>query len=167
MMIFTLFFGDLAKIPLTVFPYPIFAYVASPWTPFRESLTQVDKQHGHECEHHQEGIFPSDALPISSVLSPLLDFGIAFAILRFMIVYFGIMPTTEHYFVSGVYLAGCDYVPWYRPMDLRAECHVPGLPSLSRLSSRSGCMLRLWSIPLYGPRKISVPIWTKSNGRSH
>ena len=96
MIIFTLFFGNLAKIPSDGIPYPIFTYAALlPWTLFSESLTRSTNSMVTNANIIQKVYFPRVALPISSVLSPLLDFGIAFTILILMMVYYSIMPTTN------------------------------------------------------------------------
>ena len=94
MIIFTLFFGNLAKIPSDGIPYPIFAYAALlPWTLFSESLTRSTSSMVMNANILKKVYFPRVALPISSVLSPLLDFCIAFVILILMMVYFNITPT--------------------------------------------------------------------------
>lgn len=94
MAIFTLFFGIFAKMPSDGIPYPIFAYVALlPWTLFSESLTRSTNSMISNANIIQKVYFPRVALPISSILSPLLDFGIAFIILILMMVYYHVIPT--------------------------------------------------------------------------
>lgn len=94
MVVFTLFFGNLAKIPSDGIPYPIFAYTALlPWTLFAESLTRSTTSMVTNANIIQKVYFPRVALPISSVLSPLMDFAIAFCILILMMIYFQITPT--------------------------------------------------------------------------
>jgi lipopolysaccharide transport system permease protein len=94
MVIFTVFFGGLAKIPSDGIPYPIFAYTALlPWTLFAESITRSTNSMVTNAHIIKKVYFPRVALPISSVLSPLLDFAIAFIILIVLMVYYGIVPT--------------------------------------------------------------------------
>ncbi|OPY25914.1 MAG: ABC-2 type transporter [Methanocella sp. PtaU1.Bin125] len=94
MVIFTVFFGLLAKLPSDGIPYPIFAYAALlPWTLFSESLTRSTSSMVMNANILKKVYFPRVALPISSVLSPLLDFGIAFTILILMMGYYAITPT--------------------------------------------------------------------------
>lgn len=96
MVIFTLFFGNLAKLPSDGIPYPIFAYAALlPWTLFSESLTRSTSSMVMNANVLKKVYFPRVALPISSVLSPLLDFSIAFSILILMMAYYTIMPTAN------------------------------------------------------------------------
>jgi lipopolysaccharide transport system permease protein len=94
MLIFTLFFGTLAKIPSDGIPYPIFAYAALlPWTLFAESITRSTNSMVMNANIIKKVYFPRMALPISSVLSPLMDFALAFLILIALMVYYGKMPT--------------------------------------------------------------------------
>lgn len=94
MVIFTLFFGNLAKMPSDGVPYPIFAYAALlPWTLFSESIIRSTNTMVMNSNIIKKVYFPRMALPISSVLSPVLDFTIAFVILILMMIYYGMMPT--------------------------------------------------------------------------
>ncbi len=94
MVVFTLFFGRLAKIPSDGLPYPIFSYVGLlPWTYFATSIQQsADSLVGGRVLVTRV-YFPRLALPLASVMAPLVDFGIAFVILLGMMVYYGVTPT--------------------------------------------------------------------------
>jgi lipopolysaccharide transport system permease protein len=93
-LIFTIFFGRLANIPSDGVPYPIFAYSALlPWTLFSESISRSTTSMVMNSNIIKKVYFPRIALPISSVLSPLVDFGIAFSILILMMFYWGIVPS--------------------------------------------------------------------------
>jgi len=87
-------FGLVAKIPSEGLPYPIFYYSALlPWTYFAGTLQNST----NTMIEHQRVItkvyFPRVILPLSAVLSGLVDFGIAFTILIGIMVFYGIMPT--------------------------------------------------------------------------
>ncbi len=89
MVVFSLFFGKLARIPSEGLPYPIFAYSALvPWTYFANSLTQAT----NSLVGHQQTItkiyFPRVILPLSSILGALVDFVIAFAVLVGMVFFY-------------------------------------------------------------------------------
>lgn len=91
MVVFSIFFGSLAKVPSDGVPYPIFAYVALlPWQLFAHSL----QSGGNSLVGNQNLItkvyFPRLVIPISAVLSGLVDFAIAFVILVGMMFYYGI-----------------------------------------------------------------------------
>jgi lipopolysaccharide transport system permease protein len=94
MLVFSLFFGRLAKIPSEGLPYPIFYYCALlPWMYFATAM-----QGATSIIVDQQGIitkiyFPRVVLPIASVLSGLLDFAISFAVLMGMMAYYRIVPT--------------------------------------------------------------------------
>jgi lipopolysaccharide transport system permease protein len=94
MIVFSLFFGRLAKIPSDGIPYPIFAYAALvPWTFFSNGLSQASNSLVGSSNLLKKVYFPRLSVPISSVLSGLIDFGIAFVVLLGMMLYYGIHPT--------------------------------------------------------------------------
>ena len=94
MVVFTLFFGRLAKIPSEGLPYPIFSYAALlPWTLFAEGLTRSTNSMVTNANIMNKVYFPRLVLPIAGVISPLVDFLIAFMILIGMMAYFGYVPT--------------------------------------------------------------------------
>lgn len=94
MVIFTLFFGKLAGMPSEGLPYPIFYYSALlPWVYFANALNQATLT----IVEHQRVItkiyFPRIILPLSAVLSGLVDFSFAFTILIGMVVFYRVVPT--------------------------------------------------------------------------
>jgi lipopolysaccharide transport system permease protein len=94
MVVFTLFFGRLAGIPSEGIPYPIFSYAALlPWTLFAEGLTRSTSSMISNANIMTKVYFPRLVMPTSGVLSPLVDFAIAFGILLGMMIYFGFVPT--------------------------------------------------------------------------
>jgi lipopolysaccharide transport system permease protein len=96
MVVFTLFFGKLAKIPSEGIPYPIFSYAALlPWTLFAEGLSRSTGSMISNAGIMTKVYFPRLILPISGVVSPLVDFAIAFVILLGMMLYFGFYPTVN------------------------------------------------------------------------
>ena len=96
MVVFSLFFGRLAKIPSDGIPYPIFAYAALvPWTFFANGLSQSSNSLVGSAELITKVYFPRLIIPVSSILSGLIDFAIAFAVFILMALYYGIYPTTS------------------------------------------------------------------------
>jgi len=94
MVVFSLFFGRLAQIPSEGIPYPLFSFAALiPWTLFAEGLTRSTTSVLHNASIMTKVYFPRFIMPISGILSPLVDFTIAFVILLFMMVYYGYVPT--------------------------------------------------------------------------
>jgi lipopolysaccharide transport system permease protein len=96
MVVFTLFFGTLAKVPSEGIPYPLFSYAALlPWTLFAEGITRSSTSLVQEANLVQKVYFPRLVLPLSGVLSPVVDFCIAFVILIGMMIYYGYAPTVQ------------------------------------------------------------------------
>ncbi len=94
MVVFSVFFGGLAKVPSDGIPYPIFAYAALvPWTFFANGLGQSATSLVSSSNLIKKVYFPRLAIPVATVLSGIVDFAIAFALLLLMMVYFGIAPT--------------------------------------------------------------------------
>jgi lipopolysaccharide transport system permease protein len=94
MLIFTLFFGRLAKMPSEGLPYPLFYLCALvPWLYFASSLQNATNVVVEQQRVITKVFFPRLVLPLSAVTSPLLDFGIAFLLLVLMLIYYGVHPT--------------------------------------------------------------------------
>lgn len=94
MVVFTLFFGTLAKIPSEGIPYPLFNYAALlPWTLFAEGISRSSNSLVQDRNLVQKIYFPRLVMPLSGILSPVVDFAIAFTILIGMMFYFGYSPT--------------------------------------------------------------------------
>ena len=75
MLIFSLFFGRLAKIPSDGIPYPIFSYVALvPWIFFANGLSQSSNSLVGSANLIKKVYFPRLVIPISSVISGAVDF---------------------------------------------------------------------------------------------
>jgi lipopolysaccharide transport system permease protein len=94
MVVFSLFFGKLAKMPSDNIPYPIFSYAALvPWTFFANGLSQSSSSLVASANLIKKVYFPRLVVPISSVISGAVDFVLAFVVLLGMMLYFGIVPT--------------------------------------------------------------------------
>ena len=94
MVVFSLFFGRLAKVPSDGIPYPIFSFAALvPWTFFANGLTQSSNSLVGSANLITKVYFPRLTIPIASVLSGIVDFVLAFVVLLAMMLYYGIMPT--------------------------------------------------------------------------
>jgi lipopolysaccharide transport system permease protein len=94
MIVFSVFFGGLAKVPSDGIPYPIFAYCALlPWSYFAGALERASNSLVGSSHLITKVYFPRLAIPISAVVAGLVDFGIAFVVLLGMMVYYGFAPT--------------------------------------------------------------------------
>lgn len=96
MIVFTIVFGRVAQISSDGVPYAIFSFTALvPWTYFSNSLTEGINSLVSNANMLGKVYFPRILLPISTVVSKLLDFAIAMVLLVILLVWFGICPTIE------------------------------------------------------------------------
>lgn len=96
MVVFSVFFGRLAKIPSDGIPYPIFSYTALvPWAFFANGLTQSSNSLVGGARLIKKVYFPRLAMPIATVLSGGVDFLLAFLVLLGMMLVYGIVPTVN------------------------------------------------------------------------
>jgi lipopolysaccharide transport system permease protein len=100
MVIFSVVFGRLAKIPSDGIPYPIFAFVALiPWTYFSTAMIASCNSLVGNINLVTKVYFPRLIIPMTPVLSGLIDFGIAFVLLALMMVWYQIVPTWNAVFL--------------------------------------------------------------------
>ena len=93
MLVFTLFFGRLAKLPSGGLPYPVFYFAAVvPWMYFAASLALVTNIVVDNQRVITKVYFPRLVLPVSAALSGLVDFAIGFIVLLIFIFSYGIRP---------------------------------------------------------------------------
>jgi lipopolysaccharide transport system permease protein len=105
MVVFTLFFGNLANVPSEGIPYPLFSFAALlPWTLFAEGLTRSTTSMVTNANIMTKVYFPRLIMPMSGILSPLVDFAIAFVILIIMMAYYGFVPTLAIVFLPAFIL---------------------------------------------------------------
>ncbi len=105
MVIFSIVFGRLAKIPSDGVPYPIFAFVALvPWTYFSTAMTSSSNSLVGNTNLLTKVYFPRLIIPMTPVLSGLVDFGIAFLMLAGMMAWFRITPTWNVLFLPFLVL---------------------------------------------------------------
>lgn len=94
MVVFSLFFGKLAGMPSDGVPYPIFAYAALvPWMFFANGLSQSSDSLVGSADLVKKVYFPRLVVPISSVISGVIDFLLAFVVLLGMMFFYKIFPT--------------------------------------------------------------------------
>jgi len=94
MVVFSLFFGRLAKVPSDGIPYAIFSFAALvPWTFFANGLSMASNSLVDSANLIKKVYFPRLAIPLATVLSGIVDFVLAFVMLLGMMLYFGIVPT--------------------------------------------------------------------------
>jgi lipopolysaccharide transport system permease protein len=100
MVVFSLFFGHLGKIPSDGIPYPIFSFAALvPWTFFANGLGQSSNSLVGSSNLITKVYFPRLIIPLASVFAGIIDFLLAFVVLIAMMFYYGMAPT-----INALYL---------------------------------------------------------------
>lgn len=96
MVVFSVFFGRLAKISSDGLPYPIFAFCALvPWTFFANALTHASESVVSSGDVLKKIYFPRLIIPLASIGAGVVDFAVAFLILLGMMMFYGIMPSAR------------------------------------------------------------------------
>ena len=105
MIVFTIFFGRLARVPSDGLPYPVFSLAALvPWTYFASALTAGSASVGSYQRIISKVYFPRLLIPMAAVLSPLVDFAIAFAMLALLMVWYSITPGAALFWLPALLL---------------------------------------------------------------
>ena len=96
MVVFSVFFGKLAKLTSDGLPYPIFAFAALvPWTLFANGLTQGTNSLVGSSNLIKKVYFPRLVIPLATVLAGVVDFVIAFGVLLVLMLIYGVAPTVN------------------------------------------------------------------------
>lgn len=105
MVVFSLFFGKLAKVPSDGLPYPIFSFTALlPWALFSKGLMHASNSLVHSSATIKKVYFPRSILPMSSIFGGVVDFALAFVVLLGMMLFYGIIPTANVFWLPLLFL---------------------------------------------------------------
>lgn len=100
MIVFTVIFGNLAKLPSNGVPYPILVYAAMlPWQFFANSLTESSNALINNSNMLTKIYFPRLIMPASSVIVSFVDFLISFVILIILMIYYRFVPSINMIFL--------------------------------------------------------------------
>ena len=106
MLIFTIIFGRLAKIPSEGFPYPVFVYAGLlPWTFFANALSSSGNSLVGSAHLISKVYFPRLIIPLSSVGAGVVDLLISTAILFLLMVFYQV-PLTLHVLAAPLLIFG-------------------------------------------------------------
>lgn len=95
-LIFWLFLNRMGRIPSDGLPYPLFSYTAMlPWSYISNSLAHASSSLMTNSHLVCKIYFPRIILPLSSVLSAMVDFLVAFCLLLVMLAFYRIHPSLE------------------------------------------------------------------------
>jgi len=138
MLLFTLFFGRLARIPSDGVPYPLFAYAGLlPWTFFANALTNSGNSLVGSSSLITKVYFPRVIIPGAAVFAGLLDFGIAFLLLIPMLIYYRIAVTWNllllPVFICLVTLLALGVGMWLSALNVKYRDIRYALPFLIQL----------------------------------
>jgi len=105
MLIFSFFFGRLAKMPSQGLPYPVFYYCALlPWMYFATALTNATNTVVEQEKVITKVYFPRVLLPVSSVISGLVDFAVSLVMLTIMMFVYHLTPRPTAFLVPAFLL---------------------------------------------------------------
>jgi homopolymeric O-antigen transport system permease protein len=91
MVVFSIFFGHLAKMPSDGYPYPVFVYSALvPWTFFANAITSSTNSLVGSAHLISKVYFPRLIIPFSAIGAGLVDFAVASSILLAMMLFYGV-----------------------------------------------------------------------------
>ena len=138
MIIFSVVFGGLAKIPSDGIPYPIFSYAALiPWTYFSATMNASTQSLISGKGIFTKVYFPRLIIPLTPVLSKLVDFAIAFIILFGLMAWYGISPTVNLAFlpilILMMMLTASGIGMWLSAMAIQYRDIPQGVGFLSQL----------------------------------
>jgi lipopolysaccharide transport system permease protein len=93
MLVFTVVFGKIAKLPSNDIPYPILVFSAMlPWQFFASSLAEASASLTGNTNLVSKIYFPRLILPAGSLITSLVDFCISLGLLAVLLVFFGFVP---------------------------------------------------------------------------
>lgn len=92
-LVFTIIFGNLAKIDSDGIPYALFSFLGVlPWTYFSSTLTESTNSLVQNANMISKVYFPRLVLPLAAIFTKLLDFLIGFVVLAYFLFHYGIVP---------------------------------------------------------------------------
>jgi lipopolysaccharide transport system permease protein len=105
MLVFTLIFGRLARIPSSGVPYPLFAYAALlPWQLFSRSILESTNSLVVNQQLVSRVYFPRVSVPLSTVLAASVDFAIGAGLLAVLMAVYRVAPTPAAVWLPGFVL---------------------------------------------------------------
>lgn len=122
--IFSVVFGVFARIPSDGIPYPVFAFAGIlPWTYFAEAIRRAGLGLLTDAELVRKVYFPRLITPLANVITPLVDFCIAFLVLLALMAFYGITPTWKLLLVPPLMIVATLLALaiglWLAPLNVR------------------------------------------------
>ena len=161
MVVFSIFFGKLAKMPSDGIPYPLFSYAALvPWAFFANGLNSASNSLVSGSNLIKKVYFPRLAMPIAAVMGGAVDFVLAFLMLIAMMFYFGITPTINvlwlPFFLILAFMASLGTSLWFSAMyvQFRDVRHI--VPFLTQIW--------MYATPIVYPSSLLPEPWRSLYG---
>ncbi len=148
MIVFSFVFGRVARMPSDGIPYPLFSYVGLlPWNFFSNGLTKASTSLTLNAHMIRKIYFPRLILPVSAILSGVIDFVISLAMLLVLYAYYG--SALPH--VTGGFAAYHLTSPEFTETALKLvtsnyeiTANIIWLPALMLLAFISSLAVSLW-----------------------
>ncbi len=124
MVVFSLVFGKLAKLPSEGVPYPILVFAAMlPWQFFSNSLSEASSSLIQNANMLTKIYFPRIVVPASSVIVSVVDFLISFVILGLLMAWYGFVPGWRMFslslFLLLAFAASFGFSLWFAALNVR------------------------------------------------
>lgn len=137
-LVFSLFFGGLAKIPSNGAPYPLFVFAALlPWQVFSRAMMEASNSLVTDQRLVSRVYFPRILVPISSIIAALFDFSITFLLFLCLMFYYGIYPglavLTLPLFLLLMVATAVGVSLWLAPLNLEYRDVTYALPFLTQI----------------------------------
>ncbi|MEK6801991.1 MAG: ABC transporter permease [Nitrospirota bacterium] len=138
MVLFSLFFGKLAKMPSDGIPYPLFVLTALvPWMFFSNGITQSAGSLVENASLLKKVYFPRLAVPIASIIAGCVDFLCSFVLLIGMMLFYGIVPSASvvwlPFFLALACIASLGVGLWLSALNVQFRDVRYVIPFLTQL----------------------------------
>lgn len=137
-IVFSLFFGKLAKIPSDGVPYPLFVFAALlPWQIFSRSMMESASSLVSDQNLISRVYFPRIIVPTATVMAALFDFAVTFVLFLLMMALYGIIPGVQvlmlPVFILLMVATGLGIGFWLAPLNVEYRDVQYVLPFLTQL----------------------------------
>ncbi|HEV8631940.1 MAG TPA: ABC transporter permease [Thermoanaerobaculia bacterium] len=156
MLLFTLVFSRLARIPSEGVPYPLFSFAALvPWQLFANGLTQAANSLVASANLVRKVYFPRLLIPMASVVAGLVDFAVALGVLIVLMLFYGQPPTGRAawlpVFVLLAFAASLGVGLWLAALNAQFRDVRYVIPFLTQVW--------LFITPIAYPSRLVPPAW--------
>ena len=169
MLVLTLFFGRLAKIPSDGLPYPLFSYSALLlWTFFSSTLNFAARSLVSNQNIVTKLYFPRVTMPAAPVIGGLLDLAIASLLMFVLMAFYGMYPTIRIVALPVMVNRGFCGHPGRGPVSGGHEREISGFPFCGAFSDAvlDVCQPRGLSCQ-HDTGKVEDALFPESHGRGH